>query len=209
MNTNTVLSGLTVDTLQGYLHESKTWVDFKLKCGLPKSRRQDAIRAYLDGRGILYDHLTRTGQSGMQQKSIVWSIPEDQFRQFVQDAFSWSELLEMCGCEGFGNIRTIRRRIKELGVDAEHLKSKQTRQPTPSAEEVFGENVKTTKNVLRKLLLEEREQKCEKCGNIEWQGHPIGLKVVRKIRKARDNRRENLSLMCPNCVYADNQDRKQ
>ncbi len=209
MNTNKVLSGLTADTLQGYLHESRTWIDFKHKCGLPKSRRQDTIRAHLDGRGILYDHLTRTGQSGMQQKSIVWSIPEEQFRQYAQEAYSWAELLELCGCDGFGNIGTVRRRIKELGIDFEHLKSKKVRKPTPSAEEAFGENVKTTKNVLRKLLLEEREQKCEKCGNTEWQGHPIGVKVVRKIRKARDNRRENLSLMCPNCVHADNQDRKQ
>lgn len=200
MNTYAVLSGKTVDTLQGYLNDSNTWVDFKLKCGLPKSRRQDAIRAYLDDHDLVYDHLTKKGQSGMQQKSVVWSIPKDQFRQYTQDANNWSELLEMCGCEGFGNIKTIRKRIEELDINVDHL-AKKDRHQTPSVD-MLKLDTKITKGALRKLLLAERDNKCDKCENTEWEGRPIALKAVRKNRNPRDNRRENLSLMCPNCIFA-------
>ncbi len=249
MNTNAVLSGFTVDTLQGYLNDSKTWVEFKLKCGLPKSRRQDGVRAYLDDHKLDYSHLPSKGQSGMQQKSEVWAIPSLQFQEYVAESQNWTELLQACGFEGLGNIRTVRRRIKNLEINVDHFKidtsnisarilqthldnstswrefaqncgftyrghgalrtrldelgidySHLNKKYDVSIEEILADNVKVARPIILKLLLTEREYVCSKCAQSEWEGQPIPLKVHHLNRKPRDNRRENLTLMCPNCI---------
>ena len=199
MNTFTVLSGFTVDTLQGYLNDSNTWVEFKLKCGLPKSRRQDGLRAYLDNVHLDYSHLPSKGQSGMQQKSELWTIPEEKFREYVSESQNWTELLQACGFEGLGNIRTVRRRIKSLEINVDHFKANKK---TAIPEDVFSEDVKVSRSTLLKLLLAERDHICSICKQTEHQDQPIPLKVVRLNRKARDNRKENLALRCPNCITA-------
>lgn len=124
MNTCAALSKIEPEVLQEYLANSKTWVEFKTKCGLPKSRRQDGIRKYLDDNGLDYTHLPLKGQSGMRQKSAVWAVPEDTFQEYVAASHSWSELLERLGYDTTGNVGTVRRRIKELGIDYSHLRHK-------------------------------------------------------------------------------------
>ena len=54
---------------------------------------------------------------------------------------------------------------------------------------------KTRKNI----LISERGYKCEKCQLPEWQGQPITLELDHIDGIKKNNTRDNLRLLCPNC----------
>jgi 5-methylcytosine-specific restriction endonuclease McrA len=54
--------------------------------------------------------------------------------------------------------------------------------------------------IVKKWLLQEREYRCQKCGNSgEWQGEPLALELEHINGDSLDNTRENLLILCPNC----------
>jgi 5-methylcytosine-specific restriction endonuclease McrA len=44
-----------------------------------------------------------------------------------------------------------------------------------------------------------KEDRCEHCGISDWQGAPLSLALHHVNGDGRDNRLENLQLLCPNC----------
>lgn len=54
---------------------------------------------------------------------------------------------------------------------------------------------------LRLKLIKEgyKEKKCEKCGLIHWKGKEISLELHHKDGNTRNNKLENLEILCPNC----------
>lgn len=60
------------------------------------------------------------------------------------------------------------------------------------------EELKSNTSV-RKRLVQERGNKCEKCGINEWQGGEIIIEVHHKDGNKKNNCPENLELLCPNC----------
>ena len=76
--------------------------------------------------------------------------------------------------------------------------------PRPRAaphEEVFVRNVKKSRFHLKTRLLDAglKEEHCEECGLTEWRGEPMPLELHHVNGDGRDNRLENLQLLCPNC----------
>lgn len=65
--------------------------------------------------------------------------------------------------------------------------------------------VKTCENpqsdkIRRKLLRDGlKVAKCERCNNEEWNGLPIPLEVHHKDGNKKNNRLDNLEILCPNC----------
>ena len=51
----------------------------------------------------------------------------------------------------------------------------------------------------RKLVLLEQDNKCNKCGLIDWQGNPISLELDHIDGNNKNNNRLNLECLCPNC----------
>lgn len=44
-----------------------------------------------------------------------------------------------------------------------------------------------------------KENRCEDCGITEWLGEPLNVALHHLNGDGRDNRLENLRLLCPNC----------
>lgn len=51
----------------------------------------------------------------------------------------------------------------------------------------------------KKLLIEERGRRCERCGNTEWQGEQIPIELEHIDGDNINNVKDNLMLLCPNC----------
>ena len=51
----------------------------------------------------------------------------------------------------------------------------------------------------RKVILNEQNGSCNKCGLTEWLGESITLELEHKDGNNKNNKRENLELLCPNC----------
>lgn len=49
------------------------------------------------------------------------------------------------------------------------------------------------------VLIKENGHKCECCGLSEWMNKPITLELEHSDGNKRNNTRENLKLLCPNC----------
>lgn len=58
-----------------------------------------------------------------------------------------------------------------------------------------------TKLFLREVLLIECENTCENCGNSLWNGEQIPLEVHHKDNNNKNNRRDNLEVLCLNCHF--------
>lgn len=44
-----------------------------------------------------------------------------------------------------------------------------------------------------------KENRCEACGIVEWQGKPLSMELHHVNGDGADNRLENLQLLCGNC----------
>ena len=147
------------------------------------------------------------------KSKINWS-DEELLRTVCASARSVSNALEMLGLSknGGGNVHTFRKKTQEYGIDISHFMgrgwSKNMKFPArgktdgPSNDEIFVENSKTTRSVVRKRLIKHKiiPYKCAGCGNTgEWLGNTMSLELDHINGNNKDNRIENLRWLCPNC----------
>lgn len=99
------------------------------------------------------------------------------------------------------NIELLKKELEEQNIDYSALPVK-TILEKQSIEEILVEDSNYQSSKLKKRLIDAglKEHKCEICGNIgEWQGKPLTLQVHHINGNHRDNRIENLQILCPNC----------
>jgi hypothetical protein len=72
--------------------------------------------------------------------------------------------------------------------------------PMPIEDLLVADTYRSRHNIKLRLLGEGIKQaSCEVCGLTEWRGEPLSMALHHINGDGRDNRLENLQLLCPNC----------
>lgn len=132
---------------------------------------------------------------------------DDDLREAVPFSDSVADVLRKLGLvPAGGNYRTIQDKIIELGLDTSHFKGQgwnngKSFGPKKNVQEYLKENFTCSSSWLRKRLIKEglKEERCEGCKLDSWRGGVIPLELDHINGDNKDNRIENLRVLCPNC----------
>ncbi|MFB6776764.1 HNH endonuclease signature motif containing protein [Streptomyces sp. NPDC056352] len=197
-------SPYTRELLADAARSSRTLSEALIKLGVdPKSPTRRYVHARMRRMGIATGHFEREGTR--------WT--REVLEPVVSASASVHEVLRRLGLEGVGGHHTnISRRIKAYGLDTSHFahppkagKKQLRRTPQELLVENLspeGRRVPSARLKIAMASLGVAEQ-CALCGTeAVWRGRPLPLEVDHINGSWRDNRLENLRLLCPNCHSA-------
>ncbi|MFJ6939439.1 HNH endonuclease signature motif containing protein [Streptomyces sp. NPDC101132] len=194
-------SPYTKDPLTEAARSSRTLTEALEKLGAdPKSGTRYYIRERMKKLGVDTSHFEREGTR--------WT--REVLAEAVAESTNMCEVMRRLGLEVVGGHHThISRRVKAFGIDTSHFtlpssagrpKTRRTpeallvRQEGPHARRAQSGQLK---QALTALGVAER---CRMCGTAPtWRGRPLPLEVDHIDGDWRNNRPENLRLLCPNC----------
>ncbi|MCF4138531.1 HNH endonuclease [Streptomyces sp. Tue 6430] len=170
--------------------------------GVPDDgRSRAALRRMLTAERIEISHFTH--------RRVV--IPEDVLRSLVETSTSYADVMRGLGMDVTDtHHRRVRRAVSRLGLDTGHFKRRSWGRPERPSSPPIAQRVlvvlpeqagRTNRDRLHRALAELGvPYACAECGNPgEWRGRPITLQIDHVNGNWRDNRRENLRYLCPNC----------
>jgi Zn finger protein HypA/HybF involved in hydrogenase expression len=144
-----------------------------------------------------------------QRTSAIWKLGPEKFKQLVISNNYYGHILKFFGLKNHGNnCHTLKRRIKEEGVDDTHIKNHIKFHLNQgihgkSLEEILVENSTCTnrKSLKRRLISAGLlKNKCAICDLPPiWKDKKLILVLDHKNGINSDYRLENLRLVCPNC----------
>lgn len=145
--------------------------------------------------------------------SKLYDIDDRAFTAIVKSSHSYADVLRAVKIpyKG-GNINTVKRRIKSLGLDDSHIpkgvgsnqhRKFEYRQVTLSEakKKKFVRNSTERTYSIKRLILRFGliPYKCE-CGNMgEWRGKELVLQLDHKDGDSSNHELDNLRFLCPNC----------
>ncbi|MEU3440548.1 HNH endonuclease [Streptomyces griseoincarnatus] len=197
-------SAYTKERLQEAAREARTLTEALERLGVdPKGWKRRYLHERMKKLGIDVSHFEREG--------IKWT--RQILEPVVAQSSSVNEVLRRLGLDPVGGHHThISRRIKAYGLDTSHFtpvvrtERQRYNQRRRTAEEILvaqepahARRVPSSrlKRAIREMGVEER---CALCGiEAVWLGEPLPLEVDHIDGDWRNNRIENLRLLCPNC----------
>ncbi|GAA4821783.1 HNH endonuclease signature motif containing protein [Streptomyces ziwulingensis] len=181
-----------------------------LKLGAtPATGTLSHIRRRIAAAGIDIGHFPGIDTSHFSYRRI--RLPEDRLRALVPRCTSYADVMRGLGLEvNDVNHRRVRREAARLGVATDHFERRawgraERPAPAPCAHRVLTVLAphpgRTDRTRLHRALTEVGvAYACADCGNDgAWRGRPITLQIDHINGDWRDNRRDNLRYLCPNC----------
>lgn len=132
---------------------------------------------------------------------------EEKINQVVKNSRSKRECLINLNLKPYGgNYRILEKYINLYRIDTSHfLGQGWNKNNSPAVikpiEKYFNNEIAISSYKLKMRILKDKikEYKCEECNLKEWNNKPIPLELHHNNGNNRDNRLENLKLLCPNC----------
>ncbi|MFJ9613247.1 HNH endonuclease [Streptomyces noursei] len=195
------VSPYTRERLESAAASSRTLSETLTKLGVePRSSRRNYLRERMRKLGVDTSHFEREG--------VRWT-PEV-LQAAVSASTTMCEVLRHLGLEVVGGHHThISRRIRAYGIDTSHFQLPTQRgkpwrprtpegvlveQPAAQARRIPSDRLKWAMTAMGV------PEQCARCSTeAVWRGHPLPLEVDQFDGNWRDNRIENLRLLCPNC----------
>ena len=135
---------------------------------------------------------------------------DQEFITAVKQSNSVSEVLSKLNLQpAGGNYKNFHSYVERLNLDTSHFTGQGWRKGSEapvfkarSLKEILVVNSphKRTSSLKARLIREAIfEERCYKCGLVEWNNQKIPLELEHINGVNNDNRLENLTLLCPNC----------
>lgn len=136
------------------------------------------------------------------QRSKIWTIPLDEFKNLICRNTSYRAILNAFGCVSGSALRVLKDRIKIENIDVSHVLGKSGNTGfAVSSDDLFTANSRYSRNSVRRRIIRDDliPYECGECGISEWRGKPLSLSLDHINGVRNDHRLVNLRWICPNC----------